>query len=395
MLQRVMMDGINLPRLYIAENKADADLAKSKGIPFIRWTEGQEALIKMLLRPVLEQMFPFIKWSSVLGRRRKFKTMVEIDRQEELDVIGDDGIIEELDENTDCEEDEQEDIELEDTMEDIELEGTVEEDEDGTIIEHASIADKERQFLTHKSSHVTVERLSIEEYVGDMSSYVNLDVLQRLRLMPAFIGDILECVRINVSSGMYWSEGYNKKRGLPVGRYNSSGQMPNLIILDVSGSIPRGISATMISLIDTLRTQLSADLIITSSRSRFYPMGSTLPNPQTIRNQFGYGNESHDFFYILTKHIRGRHYGHVFSFGDNDTPAYICFKEHPEQYSLEGTVVEHVHHYHTGQWIEYNRDYGNGGKTGYAKWCHMLSKPPLEDYDTSWCKVIIKDEDKD
>jgi hypothetical protein len=235
---------------------------------------------------------------------------------------------------------------------------------------------------------VVTHKLDISDYVGDMTSYVDLEVLQKLRLMPAFIGDILDCVRINVGSGLHWREGYNKRLGLAVGRFNASGQLPNLVILDVSGSIPRGISATMIALIDTLRTQLSADLIITGSNSRFYPMGSELPSPQEIRNQFGYGNESYDFFSILTKNIRGKHYGHVFSFGDNDTPDYQHFK-YAKQYSLEGTRVEHVHHYHTG--ITHRRCEGVDERTGYAKWCHLLGgTEPTASFDTSWCRVIDK-----
>jgi hypothetical protein len=373
-----MMDGIELPRLYIAENKHDAELAVSKGIPFIRWTQGQDALIRMLLRPVLEQMFPHIKWNLVLGKRRKFRTMVEIcegydDMPDQVDEVG------RIDGKAGAEEN---DWSPEQAEDEVDMSGLAITDEDGIIVETAGIANGERLFADDKHKMVVVHNLDIEDYIGDMSSYVNIEMLQRLRLMPAFIGNILDCVKINVGSGIHWAEGYNKRRGLPIGRYNASGQLPNLVILDVSGSIPRGISATMISLIDTLRTQLSADLIITSTNSRFYPMGSELPTPQRIRDMFGYGNEQSDFFGILTKNIRGKHYGHVFSFGDNDTPYYADFLKHPEQWSLEGTVVEHVHHYHTGKW-------GNG-KTGYAKWCHMLSKPPLEEYDTSWCDVIAR-----
>lgn len=368
MLQRVMIDGIKLPRLYIAENSKDVALAKSKGIPFIRWRNGQESLIKILLRPVLEEMFPHIKWSRVLGPRRNFKTMIEIYN------------------NTDDEPHATHELkEGEDDSEwtpsnPIDNGATVlaYEDEDGTTVESSVATTGERLFSTEHTDMNIVRKLDLADYVGDMSSYVNLEILQRLKLMPAFIGDILECVKLNVSSGIYWSEGYNKRLGLPVGRYNSSRQLPNLIILDVSGSIPRGISATMISLVDTLRSQLTADLIITSSNSRFYPMGSELPSPQEIRNQFGYGNESADFFSIINKHIKGKHYGHVFSFGDNDTPSYNDLHEG----SLIGTLVEHVHHYHTGL------GYYSNTRTGYAKWCHMLSKSPIEDYDTDWCTVI-------
>lgn len=383
MLQRVMLDGIELPRLYIAENKSDAELAMSKGIPFIRWTRGQDELIKVLLRPVLEQMFPHIKWNAVLGPKRRFRTKVEVYETKQTDQSE---IVGRLDETTTT------NVASVSSDEDAIMTPNMDTyvDDDGMLTEVSVATTGERLFNCGGGMHAESESLSLEDYVGDMSSYVNIEVLQRLRLMPAFIGDILDCVKINVGSGMYWREGYNKRLGIPVGRFNSSGQLPNLIILDVSGSIPRGISATMISLIDTLRTQLSADLIITSTISRFYPMGSSLPDPQKLRQQFRYGNESHDFFAILNNNIRGRHYGHVFSFGDNDTPAYGWFKEMPDEYSLAGTKVEHVHHYHTGSWVQYNTSFNDkcDAKTGYAKWCHMLSTQPSVDFDTSWCNVI-------
>ena len=376
MLQRVMLDGIELPRLYIAENRSDADLAKRKGIPFVRWTQGQEALIKMLLRPVLERMFPHIKWNEVLGPRKKFKTKVEIYEdvkpehdQVELFEMDDSSEHDEVYESEDHEMNE----EIDASDESLDIDGEI-------IIETAGASSEERLFFGGQDM-VVVNKLAIEDYVGDMNSYVNIEMLQRLRLMPAFIGNILDCVKTNIGSGLYWSEGYNKRLGLPVGRFNTSGQLPNLVILDVSGSIPRGISATMISLIDTLRTQLSADLIITGSNSRFYAMDEELPDPQRIRNMFGYGNEATEFFGILANKIRGHHYGHVFSFGDNDTPSYYDYHKRicPE---LPNTIVEHVHHYHTGTY------YNGKPKTGYAEWCHMLGKQPIEEYDTDWCHVI-------
>lgn len=384
MLQRVMLDGIELPRLYIAENKSDAELAKSKGIPFIRWTRGQDELIKILLRPALEKMFPHIKWSRILGPKRRFRTKVEVyeTNQDELATPSEE--VGRIDETTPTE-----DTSEMSTDEPSEYDDSFAYEEDGMLTEDSISTTGERVFNC-KGEAFSGQVLDIEEYVGDVSSCVNLEVLQRLRLMPAFIGDILDCIKINVGSGMYWREGYNKRLGIPVGRFNASGQLPNLIILDVSGSIPRGISATMISLIDTLRTQLSADLIVTSTISRFYPMGSELPDPNTMRRMFTYENESSDFFDILTNQIRGRHYGHVFSFGDNDTPDYSWFKDSPGTYSLAGTKVEHVHHYHTGSWIMYNTRYNDhpDAKTGYAKWCHMLATQPTVDFDTSWCSVI-------
>ena len=349
MLQRVTISGINLPRLYIAENAEDIRIAQMNGIPYVKWTQGQDALIKQLLRPTLERMFPHIRWNDVLGYRKPFTTEVIVYDNDETDVT---------------------DVSGRSNHDVSHL------DDDGTLLETADIASNPRYFDGGISDDTPAMKLNIEDYVGDMSSYINLDVLQRLQLMPAFIGDILDCIKLNLGNGLRWREGYNKRLGIPIGNFNTSGQLPNLVILDVSGSIPRGISATMISLIDTLRTQLSADLIITALSSGFYPNGSALPSPQDIRDSFGYGNETCQFLNILAKHISGKRYGHVFSFGDNDAPMY----EWLDADEFKGTSVEYVHHYHTTR----------PTKTGYAMWCHKLAKEPKVEYNTDWCKVIYK-----
>lgn len=380
MLQRVMLDGIELPRLYIAENLEDVKIAKDKGIPFVRWSLGNDALIRMLLRPTLEKLFPYIKWDSVLGRKRKFKTKVTVYEQCDEDFEGsiDDHVAAEATEFDNEAEPEEHPLEHED--EETEFE------DDDVLVEESDVTTGTRVFeMTEQQTPQRIEKkLSIQDYIGDMSSYVDLDILQRLRIMPAFIGDIMDCVKVNATSGVYWNEGYNKKLGQAVGNFNRSGQLPNLIILDISGSIPRGISATMLTLIDTLRSQLSADLIITSDHSRFYPMGTELPDPQSLRDRFGYGNETYEFVSILTERIAGKHYGHVISFGDDDTPDYSVFQKYADSYSLMGTKVEHVHHFHTGKSWHCNGEL----KTGYAKWCHLLVNEPDTEYNTDWCRVI-------
>lgn len=371
MLQRVTYPGIELPRLYIAENAADAKTAKENGLPFVRWTLGNDELIKSLLRPVIEKMFPHINWRKVLGPKNSFKTNVYITKQEPkeqpTEIVNEESKIP-ITETNEAEEP---------------IEGAFKEEDHDE--ESASVPDSFR-YHDGGSKMVITEKLSIQKYMGDLSSSVNLDVLQSLKLMPSFIGDILDCIRINKTASVLWSEGFNKKRGVCIGNFNRSNQLPNLIIIDVSGSIPRGISSTMIALADTLRTQLEADLIITGSNSRFYGRTDNLPNPQRIRNMFGYGNESYDFLSILTKEIQGKTYGHVFSFGDFDSPNYDLLGA---DYNISGTTVKMVHHYHTGRNMFRSED--NTLKTGYGYWCHLLGKQPEIEYNTDWCNVILDD----
>lgn len=382
MLQRVRIKGVKLPRLYIAETPTDIHIAREKGIPFIRWTLGQDALIKLILRPTLEKLFPYVRWDSVFGPR-KFMSNIK-------DVNGGgpkvEGIVDNIDDDDDI--DDADDTTSTPTPTTT---ATTPQQNDDIDSEGVDMPSEERVFRG-SGSKSSKAMLSLEEYVGDLNSSVDLEVLQSLHLMPAFIGDILDCVKLNIGNGMHWREGYNKRTAMLSGRFDASYQLPNLIILDVSGSIPRGISATMISLIDTLRTQVSADLIITSSTSKFYPMGSELPHPESIRKIFGYSNESSRFFNILTNNIQGKHYGHVISFGDRDEPYYDCY-DCSNRYSLTGTKVDFVHHYFVPSFFYGAAATTEGPKTGYAKWCHMLLDKPKEEYNTKWCRVIKKDEE--
>ena len=340
MLSRVTIEGINFPKLYIAENMNDVRIAKDNGLPFVRWTQGNDALVKAILLPTLKKMFPDIKWNKLFNIK-PFKTKITI--------------YEHCDEKVEP---------------DYTVEPEFDEEESEFDEEESDITTGTRLF-DNRGDVVVEKKLSIERYAGDLSAYVNIEVIQSLHLMPQFIGDILDCVRVNLVSANKWSEGYNKKLGATVGNFNRSSQLPNLIILDVSASIPRGISATMLALIDTLRTQCNAELIITSTCSKYYGLNDKLPTPQKLRDTFGYGNESEMFIDILNTRVAGRHFGHVFSFGDYDTPSYGWLR-------CENTKIEKVHHFHTTEL----------DSTGYAKWCKMVDPNVQEEFDNDWCSVI-------
>lgn len=371
MLQRVEMDGIEFPKLYIAENNRDVDIAMRNGIPFIKWNKGIDKLISYVLRPTLEKMFPSIDWNKVLGPKHYFKTDVQIVEGGPAKPIDDLGI---FDNQKMLEAQYEYDKHVDELCHDL-----------GHCEEVSDIADSKREFSNQISNEERfVKKLDIYSYIGDVSSNIDLSVLQKLNLLPKFVGNVIDCIKVNLSNSMNWTEGYTKKLGAPLGNFSSKKILPNLIILDISGSIPRGISATMLTLIDTMRKQVNADLIITADRSMFYSADDKLPDPQTLRDYFGYGNEAAEFYSILDQYVIGREWGHVISFGDNDCPADFNNKycnyggveaDVPE---LTNTKVHQVHHYHTRRNI----------CTGYAKWCHMIPDIGVS-YDTSWCNVIL------
>lgn len=379
MLKKLKVEGIKFPNLYIAENNEDVEIAKSNGVPYIKWKWGQDKLIKTLLRPTLEKMFPGINWSKVLGRRRSVKSCIVMQpgcSNPELETE-----VADYDKEAMLKAQHNKDKKPEEP-------GYL--DEDAEYSREVPIAIDNRQcsggFGYDNYDRFNYEPCSIDDYIGDLSSSVNIETLQSLALLPQFMGDIVDCIKLNLSQSMHWTEGYTKKLGVPLGNFNNNKVLPNLIIIDVSASIPDGIAATMLTLADTLRSQCNAELIITSCRSGYYAPGDELPSPSTLRKYYGRGNESKEFMAILEKHIAGREFGHVICFGDNDNPGsykhhYISAISNAQSISLIGTKVHAVHYYHT---------YQPDQSTGYARWVEECCPNVEKHYDTSWCEIMNK-----
>lgn len=375
MLQRVTVEGIEFPRLYIAENDDDVKIARDAGVPYIKWKWGMESLIKTLLRPTLEKLFPYVKWNIVLGKKKPVRSDIVIVHGNNLECSG-----------------KANDFDAEEMLEaQLEYDGIVDDlghswqepNENGEYVREVEIADSQRN---HNGGIVdpdyglfAEDRLSVGDYIGDLSSCVDIDALQKLGMLPKFMGNIADCVKHNISQSMHWTEGYTKKLGYPLGKFNSKGELPNVLIVDVSWSIPDGIAATLLTLVDTMRSLCNAELIITSRRSGYYPVGAELPKPQTLRDYYGRSNERQEFMAILEKYIAGREFGHVISFGDYDCPGSIngtsCDRH---SIDMANTKVHEVHHYHTK----------DKAHTGYAEWVHECCPNVVEHFDTSWCKVI-------
>lgn len=388
MLQRVEINGIQLPRLYVAENNADVKKAMENGIPYVKWKDGVESLIRTLLRPALEKMFPHISWNKVLGKRRNIVNTV---------VVKSSGHT--TDENNmfkvaDYDREAMISSQLEHDKVAYNLADQYAKDnfDEGEVIEdYSHIATSDREIPANNNDlgydHY-FDKVPIDVYIGDLSSSVDIEVLMKLGMLPTFLGDITDCIRTNISNSMMWTEGYTKKLGATLGNFNRKQQLPNLIILDISNSIPDGIAATMVTLIETLRSQCEADLIITSARSGYYPAHSELPSPQTIFDYYGRSNEGAEFMAILEQYIAGREFGHVISFGDNDNPSTVIKWSHNTHKefapNLMDTKIHAIHHYHVGKWTKP----GSKLSTGYARWAEECSPDAEITYDTSWCNVM-------
>lgn len=315
---------IPLPKLYVCEPN-ESRQCRELGVPYIIKPRGwsDEKLVKAVLWRTLRNKFPKIKWEKILGNTNGFGRLkvnvphVVHDEPEPDDAEG------------------QEDEWTSMPAREIEVAAEHRDNPGYDTCGHSSPDMEVTQDAEYRStgglapddvmdwtehSHVEWEKQLMDRYIGDLGYYVNVEELQALRLLPQFLDDIANAIKLNLMNAA-WCDGYNKKLGCNLGHWQGTDQAPNLIILDTSGSIPSGVAGTMISLIDTLRHQANADLIITSGRSEYWAAQTELPDPDKLSYLIGGCNEREQFYAILRKHVLGKHWGNVIIFGDQDAPA--------------------------------------------------------------------------
>lgn len=373
-MHRLQAGGLPLPEVYVCRTKAEAMTLSDNGIPYIKTSMPDIDIVKVVLYRILKNKFPYIKWNKILGASctRRLNVIVP-GRKVQTDEDGDKNPII-IDPNAVAESDGIHDDVERDEAESFEEEKIL---DDGHGV--SFIAEDYREFDNEGIEDVRDRTVPVDEFCFDEASHVNIETLQALGFLPKFMDDATRAIRINMENRMMWRECWNKRLGAAVGDVNYSTEAANLIILDISGSIPEGISATMLRLVDSLRTQTNAEVIITGSTSMYWGDGEELPEPEWIRDHIGYGNEAQEFFRILKDHIQGRHFGNVISFGDNDCP-YSRFnaRDTPGNNPLVGTRVDRVMHYHT----TFQRE------TGYARWVGVFCPDAEQVIDTSWCEVM-------
>ena len=362
--------GIPLPEIYICTSSMDAMKLRGTGIPYIITKLDDLDIVKLILMSTLERKFPHIDWNQILGVKTRRR----------LNVIVSGSVSGNLD-------DEDEPI---DETDDQSVIGSPSEVDNPDSCDHeiSEIASSDRNFGgVHGFTGINEEKIPVDRYCADMASSVNIEQLQELGLLPKFMDDIATAIRMNLEGSMRWMDSWNKRLSACVGNMVYTESLPNLIILDVSWSIPEGISATMLELIETLRDRAEADLIVTGGTSKYWSRDEELPSPARIRGMIPRSNESTCFAAILREKITGRKFGNVISFGDYDNPYRYgtlegnnlkINEDFTKTFGLQGTEVKRCLHYHT-----IHKD-----RTGYAKWCKAISPGCEEVFDNTWCKVM-------
>lgn len=170
----------------------------------------------------------------------------------------------------------------------------------------------------------TIEKVipssTVEEFIADISYQVDIEVLKELKVIPTwFSSKIEDAIKSNILSSITWNPAlYNKKLDNTSGSVTLATPDRNLIIIDISASIPKSIAKACLLLSKTMVTQFFADLIITGERSGIFDYTEVdALDVDQVYTDYGQNNECRDFRAIVSQH---RNYDNVIVFGDNHTP---------------------------------------------------------------------------
>ena len=351
-MYKLAIRGVKLPEIWVVSTQSEIDVCKAEGLPYIIWFGKPKRLIKLALFPVLQKKFPGIKWKDVLDIKTESGERPVLSRKE---------IEEQLK------------LMSEEERKLLELLSNEDEDYENGIPSHQFVCVPGGE-ENHTYGNSSKDKQKLVDYISGKAGIVNIEELAFLHVLPSFMDEITNNIKLNLET-YNWQEGYNKKRGATIGNFDPVSDNKNLIILDISGSIPDGISATMISLAETMRSVANADFILTGSRSFFFENGKALPSPKKMRKMCGYNNESEMFCQILLNHVDGNTYDNVIIFGDDDSPAY--FSRYDNTIEKMNVTVHEVWHYHT----MFKKE------CGYGKWVSKLTNA-VPHYNIDWCDCM-------
>lgn len=227
-----------------------------------------------------------------------------------------------------------------------------------------------------------------KKFVKDSTVYVDVQKLKALNVFPIWLDKIEEAVHTNIHNfAVFNNNMYNKKLEGMYGGIDLVSPNKNLIIIDISGSIPKAVSSTCLALAKNLAETFFADLLITGSKSSLYvyeKLGDL--NINTIYDENGMDNDQVWFKKLVTADIRA--YKTAIVFGDNHSPCYAWsnpFNRKSREISREEGQrlcqwkVDKVISFHTS-----NKREDDEHMAGYADWF----QPKETEYIHGWLKYL-------
>jgi len=223
-----------------------------------------------------------------------------------------------------------------------------------------------------ESSNGGGSKIEIDEFVEDRY-FVDFERLSALKILPKWLDDLRSSIETNIIDEVQFDPtAFNKQLGLSIGYGSLKHNMKNLLILDVSGSIPRAVNLTITNLAKLMSKKFYADIIITGGKTVMIEYEKVQEsNIIEIAADCGFNNEGEMYKEIVEKE---REYNTVISFGDDDSPVHFSkIGELKPKFKIETLYSLHT-----------NKDSNN--VTGYAKYLKANKTILVKD----WVNTIQK-----
>ena len=239
--------------------------------------------------------------------------------------------------------------------------------------------DFDLDILELHSFHGSID--SFKRYIRDNSAYVNIEVLKNLNVFPVWMDKIEEAISTNIHNfAVFNNNMYNKKLEGCYGALELTSPSKNLIIIDISSSIPKACSSIFLALSKNLEEAFYADILITGSKSTLYEYENLHSlDIKTIYSQNEMDNDQLYFKKIVSTHKK---YKTCICMGDNDSPSHNwsnSFNKGSKRISREDGKkickweIDHVISFHTK---------GVENLAAYLDWFTFKTEERIEDWVT-------------
>ena len=112
--------------------------------------------------------------------------------------------------------------------------------------------------------------IELDAFIEDQY-LVNFDKLTELKVLPTWLDDLRVSIETNIIDEVTFNPAsFNKQLCMNIGGAEDIHNKKNLLILDVSGSMPDGVVKTITNLAKLMSKKFFADVIITGGQSYFY-----------------------------------------------------------------------------------------------------------------------------
>ena len=250
------------------------------------------------------------------------------------------------------------------------------------IIDYSSEGWSE-EVKTDKDYSIYTCSAEFKSYIRDSAAYVDLDKLKALNVFPLWLDTINDAISTNIHNfAVFNNNMYNKKLEGMYGGLELTSPGKNLIIIDISGSIPKAVSTTCLILSKNLAESFYADLLITGTKSILYPYEQIHElNIETIY-EMGGNNDQIYFKELLSS--EKRHYKTAIVFGDNDHPGYPWINYYPgKTVEISNKDGQKLCKWEIDKLISFHTTYHNI-IAGYGRWF----SPKEIEHVSDWVKYL-------